>query len=110
MFTERGIARIQRAANRQERLAIRSSLVALRQSNPIGWKAVRSSRAAAKRFRRAAQLRLALENRFQSEAEEKRQTLKRKRREFDEQAPWTKRKRKVVVRTVNKDSPDSQKH
>ena len=109
MITERGIRRIQRAADRQESLAIRSCMASRSYTNPLGWGAIRSANAAAWRFRKAAQLRLALATRCQSEAGEKRERLKQKRHEFNQTAPWKKGKRGLkIAGTDNRDSPSSQ--
>jgi hypothetical protein len=72
MITERGIARILKAAYHAEMSAYRSLMAASSFSNPVGRGAIRSASLARRKMAKAFQLRLGLEMRCEAEAREKR--------------------------------------
>lgn len=93
------IKRVLNAAYRQELGALRSIMAASRYSNPVGRAAIRSGQCASRKMAKAQQLRLGLEMRCQSEANEKRRKLSKASKEFRAVAPWKtpKKKRKQVA-------------
>ncbi len=93
-MTERGIARIKRAAERAERRAWKSVNAGMRYRNRVGAGAVRSGRTADKYFTKARRLLASIQLRVEGVAAEKRKRLSTATSEFNKVAPWNKKKRK----------------
>lgn len=88
-----------RVVNAADRLELRAYLSAMRGAaclDKVGRAAIRHGKSAAKKFRTARQMRLALEAREQATVREKKAILSAASKEFNRTAPWQKRpKRKA---------------